>query len=157
MRGRRPTARTVRLDPGEVAYLRAHWPLLATLREVLRKQRNVRLAVLIGSGARGALGPGSDLDLVVELADAGWRAGDRLADRLASAAGRPVDLIDLEATTADPLLLHATLRDGRVLVDRDGTWPRLLADRARTGAAAARAATELRRDLHGLLSELCDG
>lgn len=154
VRGRRPTARTVRLDPGEVAYLRAHWPLLASLREVLRSERNVRLAVLIGSAARGALGPGSDVDLVVELAQGKWRAQDRLADRLASAARRPVDLVELEAVTADPLLLRATLRDGRVLVDRDGTWPRLLAERARTGTAAAHAAAALRRELHGLLSEL---
>lgn len=154
LRGHRPTARTVELAAGEVAYLRAHWPLLAALREVLRSERNVRLAVLIGSAARGALRTGSDVDVLVELADASWRVEDRLRERVARAARRPVDLVALEAAAGDPLLLDAALREGRVLVDRDGRWPSLLARRAQTARAAARAADELRRELHALVSEL---
>jgi predicted nucleotidyltransferase len=154
LRGRRPTARTVELAPGEVAYLRAHWPLLAALREALRSERNVRLAVLIGSAARGALHDASDVDVLVEFADANWRAQDRLRERLARAAGRPVDLVALESTVEDPLLLDAALRDGRVLIDRDRLWPSLLADRGRAARAAARAADELREELHALVSEL---
>jgi len=154
VRGRRPTARTVELVPGEIAYLRNQWPLLAALRGALRSERNVRLAVLIGSAARGTLRGGSDVDVLVELADANWRAEDRLRERLARAAGRPVDLVALEAAAQDPMLLDSALRDGRVLVDRDGRWPSLLAGRAEVARAAARAAGELRGELHALVAEL---
>jgi predicted nucleotidyltransferase len=157
LRGRRPTPRTVELAAGELGYLRTHWPLLAALREALRSERNVRLAVLIGSAARGTLGEGSDVDVLVELAGASWRAQDRLRERLSRVAQRPVDLIALEVATADPLLLDAVLRDGRVLVDRDGRWPALMARRAHTARAAARAADELRGELHALVSELSSG
>jgi predicted nucleotidyltransferase len=154
LRGRRPTTRTVELAAGEVAYLRKHWPLLAALREALRTERNVRLAVLIGSAARGSMREASDVDVLVDLADANWRAQDRLRERLASAAGRPMDLIALEAAAQDPLLLDAALRDGRVLIDRDRRWSSLLAGRPQASRAAARAADELRGELHALVSEL---
>jgi predicted nucleotidyltransferase len=154
LRGRRPTPRTVELARGEVAYLRAHWPLLRALREVLRSERTVRLAVLIGSAARGAMDERSDVDLLVELAGADWRARDRVRERLARAAGRPVDLVALDAATQDPLLLDAALRDGRVLVDRDGQWPSLLARRAEVADAAVRASGTLRSELHTLVAEL---
>lgn len=154
LRGRRPSPRTVELAAGEVAFLRAHWPLLAALREALRSERSVRLAVLVGSAARGALRPASDVDLLVELTDATWPARYRLAERLQDAVGRPVDLISLGAATQDAMLLDTALREGRVLVDRDGRWPTLLAGRARTRRAAARAAKELRRELHALIAEL---
>lgn len=154
LRGHRPTARTVELAAGELGYLRAHWPLLAALREALRSERNVRLAVLIGSAARGTLAEGSDIDLLVELTDASWRAQDRLRERLVGVAERPVDLVTLETATADPLLFEAVLRDGRVLVDRDGQWPALLSRRAEVARGAARAAVELRAELHALVAEL---
>ena len=67
LRGRRPTI----LAPGEATYLRAHWPLLSALRAVLRTERNVRLAMLIGSAARGELTEDSDVDLLVH-----WRTAD---------------------------------------------------------------------------------
>jgi predicted nucleotidyltransferase len=112
------------------------------------------MAVLIGSGARGTLGQGSDIDLLVELADPDWRSHDRLRDRLGRAAGRPVDLISLEAALANPLLLDGALRDGRVLVDRDRRWPALLGRRAEAARAAAEAGDALRAELHSLVSEL---
>ncbi|MGH2969747.1 MAG: nucleotidyltransferase family protein [Solirubrobacteraceae bacterium] len=154
LRGRRPSSRTVELAPGEVTYLRRHWALLAALREALRSEPNVRLAVLIGSGARGTLQERSDVDILVSLLDAGWRAQDRLRERLGRAAGRPVDLVTLEAARQDPLVLDSVLRDGRVLADREGRWPPLLAERSQTALAAARAAEELRGELHALVSEL---
>jgi predicted nucleotidyltransferase len=154
VRGRRPSSRTVELAPGELTYLRRHWALLAALREALRNEPNVRLAVLIGSAARGTLRERSDVDILVGLADSGWRAQDRLRGRLARAAGRPVDLVTLEAARRDPLLLHSVLRDGRVLADRDGAWPHVRAERSETAAAAAHAAVELRGALHALVSEL---
>jgi predicted nucleotidyltransferase len=156
VRGRRPTPRSVELAPGEIRYLRAHWPLLARLRDALRTERNVRLAVLIGSAARGELRENSDLDILVHLANADWRARDRLRERLIRVAGRPVDLVSLDAAAADPLLLDAALRDGRVLVDREDEWETVLADRARVARAAARAANRLRDELHALVSELGD-
>jgi predicted nucleotidyltransferase len=154
LHGRRPTSRTVELAPGEVNYLRTHWALLETLRAALRAERNVRLAVLIGSAARGALQERSDVDILVELVDAGWRGQDRLRERLGRAVGRPVELVALEAATRDPLVLHSVLRDGRVLVDRDRRWPSLLSRRAEVARAADDAAGELRDELHALLAEL---
>jgi predicted nucleotidyltransferase len=155
LHGRRPSARTVELARGEFAYVRAHWPLLRELREALRSERTVRLAVLIGSAARGAMQEGSDVDLLVDPAT-DWRSRERLRERLARVAGRPVDLVVLEAVEQDPLLLDAALRDGRVLVDRDGGWAALLARRTEVADAAARAAGTLRTELHGLVAELSD-
>ena len=93
LRGRRPSARTVELAPGEVAYVRANWPLLAALREALRSERSVRLAVLIGSAARGSLREGSDIDLLVEPSTrtGGHRTGCASASR-AQRAGRSTSL-----------------------------------------------------------------
>ena len=125
-----------------------------SLREALRSEPGVLLAVLIGSVARGSSSESSDVDLLVELADASWRTQDRLRERLSRAAGRPVDLVALEAAEKDPLLLDDALRDGRVLVDRKERWPALLARRPDVARAAARAAVELRRDLHAQVSEL---
>jgi predicted nucleotidyltransferase len=156
IRGRRPTPRSVELAAGEIGYLRASWPLLAGLRDALRTERNVRLAVLMGSAARGELRTDSDVDVLVRVADGDWRALDRLRERLAHAAGRPVDLVSLEAAEADPLLLDAVLRDGRVLVDREGEWPGMLAAQARVARAAELAADRLRDELHALVTELRD-
>jgi len=156
LRGRRPTPRSSELAAGEIGYLRANWPLLSGLREALRTERSVRLAVLIGSAARGELGENSDVDVLVRLAGVDWRARDRLRERLSRAAGRPVDLVALEAAHAAPLLLDAALRDGRVLVDRDDEWPALLSARPRVVRAAARAERRLRDELHALVSELSD-
>lgn len=156
LRGRRPTRRSVELAPGEVRYLRGNWRLLSALREALRTERGVRLAVLIGSAARGELGERSDVDLLVDVTRGGWRERDRLRERLSRAAQRPVDLVSLEAARADPLLLDAALREGRVLVDRDGEWPAIRADAARVGRAARRAQGELRDELHALISQLSE-
>jgi hypothetical protein len=92
--------------------------------------------------------------VLVELADASWRAQDRLRDRLARAARRPVDLVALDAAADDPLLLDAALRDGRVLVDRGRRWPSLVAERGRAARAAAHAADALRDELHALIHDL---
>src|SRR4051794_13492369 len=101
----------------ELRYLRSHWRLLSALRAVLRTERGLRLAVLIGSAARGELGERSDVDVLVDGVSGGWRERDRLAERLSRVAGRPVDLVSLEAARADLLLLGAALREGRVLID----------------------------------------
>src|SRR5262245_14498650 len=69
LRAHRPGPRRLRLAPGEEEYLRSHWQLLANLRNALRTQRRVRLAVLYGSLARGDEDADSDLDLLVSGAD----------------------------------------------------------------------------------------
>ena len=53
----------------------------------------------------------------------GARADAR--ERLEAAAGRRVQLVGLAEAKASPLLLADILRDGRVLVDRDGEWRKL--------------------------------
>jgi predicted nucleotidyltransferase len=126
LRARRTGPRRLALEAGEREYLRAHWPLLSTLRRALRTEHRVRLAVLYGSVARGDEDETSDVDLLVSL------AGDRptstysLASRLRNASGRHVDIARLERIEATaPLLLERVLDEGRVLIDRDGLWREL--------------------------------
>ena len=71
-----------------------------------------RLDVL-GSVARGEDGPGSDVDLIYELAQGrplGWEIED-LPQDLADLFGRPVDLVSRKA-------LHPLIRD-QVLADAE--------------------------------------
>lgn len=134
VRVRRPSERKVLVPVEERVYLRTHWPLLGALVESLRTQPNVRLAVLFGSLARGDEGPGSDLDVLVRLRCDDHFARAEVAERLESASGRRIQLVSLEQAREAVLLLADVLEDGRVLVDRDGDWPRL-----------RRRATQLRR------------
>jgi len=119
--------------------------LVADLHRALRTEHDIRLAVLYGSLARGDEDAGSDLDLLISLADKRPSAGLELAIRLEPVAGRQVDVAHLERVEADaPLLLDRVLDEGRVLVDRDGHW-RLL--RERHSAIRARAGHEHRRQM----------
>jgi predicted nucleotidyltransferase len=118
-------AREVVIPPSERLYVREHWPLVRRLLETLRKQPNVRLAVLYGSVARGSEQPDSDLDVLVRLRRDDHRARAELVDALREASGRPVQLVALHQAEDAPLLLGDVLRTGRVLVDRDDDWPRL--------------------------------
>lgn len=154
LRGERQTPRTVELARGERAYLRAHWELLRTLRATLRTEPNVRLAVMIGSAARGRLRADSDIDLLVALADDDRRRMDALRARLERAVGRPVDLVSLASAATRPLLFHDALTEGRVLVDREARWPVLLADEPSVAARAAQASQEIREEMRELLAEL---
>lgn len=105
--------------------MRSHWPLVGRLLEALRKQPNVRLAVLYGSVARGSEGPDSDLDLLVRLRRDDYGARADVAGALEEASGRRVQLVSVSQAEEAPMLVADVLRDGRVLVDRDGDWPRL--------------------------------
>jgi predicted nucleotidyltransferase len=126
--------------PGEREYLRGHWELLAGLRQALRTERRVRLAVLYGSTARGDDDSGSDLDLLVAFADDRPADSFELALRLERVAGRRVDIAELKRVEATaPLLLDRVLDEGRVLVDRSGGW-RQLCERRRAIHARARRA-----------------
>jgi predicted nucleotidyltransferase len=125
IRGFRPSPRTLVLPMTERLYVRRHWQLLQSLLQVLRTQPNVRLGVLFGSVACGNERPDSDLDLLVRLRQDSHFALATLGERLRNASGRTVQLVSLEQAHRAPLLLADVLRDGRVLVDRDGDWPRL--------------------------------
>ncbi len=136
LRGARPSPRNVELAVGERAYLVRAWPLLSSLREALRTEPTVSLAVLFGSRARGDEATASDVDLLV-----GLRPGSsprRLATRLGEKVGLRVQVATVEDARAAPLLLAEALREARVLVDRDRAWPALLGERARIERAAHR-------------------
>lgn len=147
VRCHRPGVRQVELAGDERAYLRDNWQTISTLTEALRTERNVRLAVLFGSMARGHAGPDSDIDVLVSLAEDRPDAAVKLAVRLERTLGRSVDIARLERVDAQaPLLLDRVLDEGRVLVDRDGQW-RLLSERH--GVIRARARRDHRRQMAG--------
>lgn len=135
LRAVRPTPRTLHMPLSERQYARRSWPLLAALRTALRTEHNVRFALLFGSAARGSDVPGSDLDVLVRLREPSLERIIDLGAKLSTVIGRRVDLIRLEDAQAEPSFLADVLTDGRVLVDREASWPRL---RGR--------ATELRRE-----------
>lgn len=145
LHARRSSPRRIRLAPDEPGYLRDHWPLLSGLRQALRTERSVRLAVLYGSVARGDEDPDSDLDLLVSIAAPHPATASDLVARLGRVCGRRVDVARLERIEATaPLLLDRVLDDGRVLVDRDGQWQHL---RARRPAIRSRAHRAHRREM----------
>jgi predicted nucleotidyltransferase len=125
LRAERLSPRRLRLAPGETAYLRRLWPLLATLRSALRTEPNVAFAMLFGSVARGDDRAGSDVDLLVVLREESLGRRIELQDRLERAAGRKVHLLDLETASRNEVLLSMAVEEGRVLVDREGLWPAL--------------------------------
>lgn len=146
VRCRRPGPRQLELDAGELDYLRSHWELLHKLTQALRTERNVRLAVLYGSAARGDDRRDSDVDLLVALRAPTPGVTSALATRFERALGRHVDVAELGRVEEDaPLLLLYALDEGRVLVDRDMRWPALLARRGEVARAAKRAESAERR------------
>ena len=92
--------------------------ILSSVRDVLLRQPDIELACVFGSFAQGRQTPASDIDVAV-AAQAPIDPDRRLAlnDEVASAAGRPVDLVDLHR--AGPLLLTQALTRGKRLVKRD--------------------------------------
>lgn len=144
IRGERTSPRRFRSSLREEAYLRRYWPLLSELRDALRTEPNVRLAVLFGSLATGQGTARSDVDLLVLLRDAAAARVAELASRLERRLGRKVQLVRLPDAERAPVLMAAALEQGRVLVDRDGRWPDLKATEAswRQRAAAAEVALE---------------
>ena len=75
---------------------------------------NLDLAILFGSAAAGCAKPHSDIDVAVyPRQPLDHFALQDLADRIALATGRPVDLVDL--SRSEGTLLRQILRTGRVL------------------------------------------
>ncbi len=138
LRGTRATPHRLELSVEERVYLRRHWQTLSQLRRALRTEPNVSRAVVFGWVARGDDDAGSDVDLLVELRDPGLRQRIALATRLRKRTGLALETIALEDALRRPSLMVEILRDGRVLIDRDGHWPQLRAQAKRIRADAER-------------------
>ena len=126
LRAERGGRRELRLPYGEERYLRQHWRLLSGLRRGLRTEHGVRLAVLFGSTATGDDRPGSDVDLLIEHSSGDLERIAELRRRLQRRVGQPIHLVLLEDARQSPVLLADILREGRMIVDRDETWSRLM-------------------------------
>ena len=135
--GERTSPRRFRISLREEAYLRSHWPLLRGLRDALRTEPNVRLAVLFGSQATGTATAQSDVDLLVVLRGSSASRVADLAGRLERRIERSLQLVRLEDAERVPVLMAAALERGRVVVDREGRWHEL---QRQLGAWQARAA-----------------
>jgi predicted nucleotidyltransferase len=157
VRCRRPSPRRLEIDDRERAYLARQWPLLAALRSALRNEPRVRLAVLFGSTARGDDRADSDVDVLVAVS--GERpSGTELARRLGRATGeRPVDVLLLDDAQRSPAALADVVREGRVLIDRDGLWATLTHRRHEILAAARTADDRIVADMETTLRELIAG
>ena len=137
LHGRRVSERRYETTLREEQYLREHWPLLRSLRAALRTEPNVRLAVLFGSVATGRDSASSDIDLLVVLRDPAANVVAALAQRLSDRTSRDVQLVRLADAERSAILMADVLAQGRVLIDRDGTWPGLKASERRWQRAAA--------------------
>ena len=99
---------------------------LNAVRDVLLRQPDIELACVFGSFAEDRSTSTSDIDVAV-AAQEPMDPQRRLAlyDAIASAARRPVDLVDLHR--AGPLVLTQALTRGKRIVKRDpGVLARLL-------------------------------
>ena len=150
LRAERPSTRTLEIPVEEREFLRRSWPLLSLLRTALRTEPTVALAVLFGSAARGEMHSESDVDVLVALREgADIRS---LASRLSERVGLRVQLVSLADARRAPLLLAEALREGRVLVDREGLWPRLRRQRSKVERAAAHHRDRVEREFSELFA-----
>jgi predicted nucleotidyltransferase len=102
--------------------------LVARLREVLRGDWPLRLAVLFGSAASDRQRDGSDVDVAILPLAPGWSESVErdLYLALTRAARRDVDLVDIER--APTLLLWEIATAGRALIEhRPGEFARFRA------------------------------
>ncbi len=143
IRGSRPSVRRLTISQGEREWVLRYWPLIARVRAALRTEPSVRLAVLFGSSARGREHGRSDLDVLIELDGASPGRLAALEERLTAVAGQDVQLVWLGDAQGSASLMAEVLRDGRVLVDRAGLWPRLKRRERRVAEAARRQDQEL--------------
>jgi uncharacterized protein len=156
LRAERPSPRKLRLAPGEESYLRRHWKLLFDLRAALRTEPNVSFALLFGSMARGDDEAGSDVDVLVVLRDNSLGKLVGLESRLQEAAGREIQVVDMEAAERNEVLLSMAVEDGRVLVDRQELWSSLWSEvddlRERADRSLARKRRDARRAMDAFLA-----
>lgn len=90
--------------------------LFARLGAAARQQPEIVLAVVFGSLARGEAGAHSDVDVAIVLSSAGTSRRGAIEAELGRAAGREIDLVDLDG--APPQLRFEIARDGRPLYER---------------------------------------
>src|SRR5918999_3548452 len=128
--GRRTSPRRYETSLREEAYLRRHWPLLRDLRDALRTEPNVRLAVLFGSQATGRATERSDVDLLVGLTDPSAARVAQLTGRLERRLSRPVQIVRLQDAERTASVMPDALEGGRFFTDRDRRWPQLKAREA---------------------------
>jgi predicted nucleotidyltransferase len=127
---------------------------LAVLRDRLASEFDVRLAVLYGSRARGDERPDSDVDLLVVIkGDSVWRRME-LERILEAELGLPVQIVALDSIHKAPIFLADAIEDGRVLLDREGSWPEILADYPSIAQAADVADAALRKRAQAAIAEL---
>jgi predicted nucleotidyltransferase len=138
LRGRRLGPRRVELPASEAAYAENHWQLLSGLKRALRTERDVRLAVLFGSMATGGDHENSDVDIYVVHRRPDLRGLKGLQLRLGRTVGRRVQVVSSESAQASPSLLADVVDEGRVLIDRDGSWAALQERKDEVLAAAWR-------------------
>ncbi len=145
VRSRALGPRRVELDAPERAYLAENWLLIAGIMKALRTERNVRLAVIFGSVARGDASADSDIDVLVSLAEERPMYAQHLSTRLEERLGRDVDVLSLgRLRERNPGLLASALADGRPVFDRDDLWEQLVLERE----SIERAGTEARAARH---------
>ena len=83
----------------------------------LAEDPNLELAMVFGSTVSGNARMDSDIDVAVYPKNPlGHRSLQALSDQIASATGRPVDIIDL--SKADGALLRQILRTGKILFSK---------------------------------------
>jgi predicted nucleotidyltransferase len=103
---------------------------MEALRRVVEADARLGYAVVFGSKARGEQHAGSDIDVAIGASEGRKLSildlGD-IASRLEAAAGRPIDVVDLESAPA--ALAYRVFRDGQVILERERA--RLVARRAR--------------------------
>ena len=93
---------------------------LNSVRDALLGQPDIEFACVFGSFADGRQTPASDIDVAVAAqAPIGAQRRLELIDAIASAIGRPVDLVDLHR--AGPLVLTQALTRGKRIVKRDSS------------------------------------
>lgn len=126
IRAERPTPNKLVVPTSERQYLRRWWPTLSGLRQALRTEPNVLLAVVYGSIARGDADEDSDVDLLIEFKHDDPRIASGVRNRLQRVIDREVGVARLaRVERSAPLVLAQVLDEGRVLVDRGGRWPEL--------------------------------
>jgi predicted nucleotidyltransferase len=125
IRGTRRSARRLVLSASEKDYVLRRWQLLASLRQALRTEANVRFALLFGSAARGDDTEESDVDLIVEMRDSSLVRVVDLELKLEELLGRRVDVLTFEDASSNPVLLAEAVEEGRPIVDREDRWVRL--------------------------------
>jgi len=134
------------------AWRAARW--LPTIKRRIVRRFHPDRVVLFGSQARGKAGARSDIDLLVRIERKHDLALARLALRLSDRIGRRVQLVSLEDGEKSSLLLADVLRDGRIVIDRDGDWSRLRRRESAITRDARRRSDELERAAWATLESL---